>query len=140
RTVQLYGSATGTSLASFPHGRLNPIIVHTVGPDSFPGDLQDRLANFTTTPPAILLDTHDPDQLGGTGKTFDWGFLRRSMDENDANSWPPMILAGGLHPSNVEEAIRIARPWAVDVSSGVEKSPGVKSPELMREFVRAAKA
>ncbi|MFZ5597687.1 MAG: phosphoribosylanthranilate isomerase [Bacillota bacterium] len=80
---------------------------------------------------AYLLDTLVPGTKGGTGKTFDWtlaGGVR----------WRPVILAGGLTPDNVLEAIRIARPYAVDVSSGVETN-GKKDFAKIKEFVRRVK-
>jgi phosphoribosylanthranilate isomerase len=80
---------------------------------------------------ALLLDSHSSGQVGGTGQTFDWGEIPR-LDL-------PLILAGGLTPENVREAVRRVRPWAVDVSSGVEDAPGVKSPEKMQMFISEAK-
>ena len=79
-----------------------------------------------------LFDAHRPGTPGGTGETFDWELVgaRRSQ--------VPAILAGGLTPANVAEAISIARPDAVDVASGIEASPGVKDHELMAAFVRNA--
>lgn len=86
---------------------------------------------------ALLIDTPDPTKLGGgTGRTFDWPALRHALD--DAVIDLPIILAGGLTPSNVAEAIRIVRPHAVDVSSGVESSRGVKDAALIRAFCEAA--
>ena len=81
-----------------------------------------------------LLDAHRPGQPGGTGESFDWELLagRRSA--------VPLILAGGLTPDNVAEAIAAARPYAVDVASGVEASPGVKDHALMAQFVERARA
>jgi phosphoribosylanthranilate isomerase len=78
----------------------------------------------------ILLDGREP----GSGRVFDWAL---------AESVPPghrLILAGGLHPGNVGEAIRRVRPYGVDVSSGVEQAPGRKDPRLVRAFVQAARA
>jgi phosphoribosylanthranilate isomerase len=79
-----------------------------------------------------LFDTHRPGTPGGTGESFDWELVgaRRSQ--------VPAILAGGLTPANVAEAISIARPDAVDVASGTEASPGVKDHELMAAFARNA--
>lgn len=76
----------------------------------------------------ILMDSHDLGQAGGTGKTFDWTRVptMRSL---------PIILAGGLNPDNVCEAIQRVRPYAVDVSSGVESSPGIKDSKLILRFV-----
>jgi phosphoribosylanthranilate isomerase len=81
---------------------------------------------------AILLDTFVPGKHGGTGMIHDWkasGRICRDMQPRR------LILAGGLRPSNVQEAIRVVRPYAVDVSTGVESSPGVKSAEKMRNFI-----
>ena len=69
---------------------------------------------------------------GGTGETFDWELLR------GRRSRVPLILAGGLVPDNVGEAIEAARPFAVDVASGVESAPGIKDHELMTEFAARA--
>jgi phosphoribosylanthranilate isomerase len=80
---------------------------------------------------AFLLDTFDPDLLGGTGKTFDWDLARA------AKRYGLVILAGGLTPENVGEAIRQVRPFAVDVATGVESSPGVKDPAKLRAFFEA---
>lgn len=93
-------------------------------------------------PRAIILDTYDPARAGGTGKAFRWDWVREARDQGRLAGWPPIILAGGLNPDNVAEAIRVARPYAVDVSSGVEieGSPGRKDPDRMRMFVRSAKA
>jgi phosphoribosylanthranilate isomerase len=80
-------------------------------------------------PSAILVDGHAPDQHGGTGRNPPWGLLRNV-------EWGvPLILAGGLTPENVGEAVRAVRPYAVDVASGVEASPGQKDLEKMRRFI-----
>ena len=78
----------------------------------------------------LLLDAYKPGIPGGTGMAFDWLSVPRTSLS------PPMILAGGLNYKNVSEAIRILRPWAVDVSTGVEDSPGIKDSNLIAEFVR----
>jgi len=86
---------------------------------------------------AILLDTRTATASGGTGKTLDWS---RAADVLAAEAGHPrIILAGGLHPGNVREAILALRPWGVDVSSGVETRPGRKHPEFVSNFVRAAR-
>lgn len=76
--------------------------------------------------PAYLLDTHADDQIGGTGKTFDWDVAVQ------AREYGKIILAGGLNPDNVGDAIRKVRPFAIDIASGVEEAPGKKSHEAMR--------
>lgn len=77
---------------------------------------------------AFLLDAYDPVLPGGTGKPFNWTLAR------EANRFGTIILAGGLTPENVGQAIREVRPFAVDVASGVESSPGVKDPVKLRAF------
>ena len=80
---------------------------------------------------ALLLDSHEPGAPGGTGKTLDWD----SIPEFSR----PVVLAGGLTPDNVARAVARARPWAVDVSSGVEDAPGLKNREKMIRFIKEAK-
>lgn len=82
---------------------------------------------------ALLLDAWSEDQYGGTGISFDWALLR------DLSPDVPLILAGGLTPENVVRAITQVQPYAVDVSSGVEKSPGRKDHRLIDRFVRQVK-
>lgn len=79
---------------------------------------------------AILLDSYKPGVPGGTGESFDW---QRIPGERDF----PLLLAGGLTSDNVAEGIASCRPWAVDVSGGVEASPGVKSAVRIRQFIQA---
>ena len=81
----------------------------------------------------FLLDAYVPGRPGGTGRTLDWELVRR------AASRARIILAGGLDPGNVVQAVRAARPYGVDVASGVEEEPGKKSRELVNLFVRLAK-
>ena len=83
---------------------------------------------------AFLLDAYVAGRRGGTGETFDWRLAR------EAQQFGPIILAGGLTPENVEEAIQAAAPYAVDVASGVESEPGKKDKRLMIDFIRRAKA
>jgi phosphoribosylanthranilate isomerase len=81
----------------------------------------------------FLLDTYKAGTAGGTGETFDWGLARQAAELG------PIILAGGLTPGNVAQAIHTAKPAAVDVASGVEALPGRKDPVKLREFFRALK-
>ena len=84
---------------------------------------------------AYLLDSHVAGQAGGTGKTFNWELAA------EAGSFcKPVFLAGGLTPENVAEAVRTVRPFGVDVSSGVEQSPGKKDPKKMRDFIAAVRS
>ncbi len=82
----------------------------------------------------LLLDTFSPDKKGGTGRTFDWSLAREPARLR------PVVLAGGLTPQNVAEAVRTVRPYAVDVSSGVESEPGRKNHETLARFIRRAKS
>ena len=82
-------------------------------------------------PSAYLLDAFDPDRPGGTGKTCDWNAAR------EVSQYGPIILAGGLTPENVARAVREVRPFAVDVASGVESTPGIKDLAKLRAFFAA---
>ncbi len=88
-------------------------------------------------PKLSLIDSLIPGEYGGTGKTVDWSTARQYAAQPGL---PPLVLAGGLTPDNVAEAIAAVRPAAVDVASGVESSPGRKDPAAVEAFVRAAKA
>lgn len=79
---------------------------------------------------ALLLDAYRPGVPGGTGETFDWSRIPASLAK-------PVILAGGLTPSNVGAAITAVHPFAVDVSGGVEIAAGIKQPELISDFLRS---
>lgn len=81
-----------------------------------------------------LFDARHPELRGGTGQTFDWALL------GERRSAVPMVLSGGLDPDNVAEAIAVARPYAVDVASGVEVSPGRKDPHLLASFFERAES
>ncbi len=84
---------------------------------------------------AFLLDAHVPGVFGGTGCPLDWGHL----GEDAVPPGKPWILAGGLTPGNVEDAIRLARPDGVDVAGGVEARPGKKDPDKLKEFIHNAR-
>src|SRR3989338_1251077 len=90
-------------------------------------------------PPILpfLLDTYEKGRMGGTGRAIPsmWKVVRIAGERGSV----PIILAGGLNPGNVREAVEAANPFAVDVSSGVECSPGKKDKRLIREFIQAAK-
>lgn len=76
----------------------------------------------------FLLDSNALGEAGGSGRTFDWQRYPRDLNR-------PLVLAGGLHPDNVAAAVAAVRPFAVDVSSGVESAPGIKDPGKIRQFI-----
>ena len=84
--------------------------------------------------PQLLIDAYDPNEYGGTGKRADW-----NAAADLCQTCPRLVLAGGLTPLNVAAAVEAVRPWAVDVSSGVEIKPGSKDPDKVRAFVSSAK-
>lgn len=96
---------------------------------------EDMVTRFAAHPRAagFLLDSHAPGAAGGTGERFDWAHV-------PAAAGRPLLLAGGLTPDNVAEAIRATRVWGVDVSSGIESAPGRKDSALMGRFVEAVLA
>lgn len=84
----------------------------------------------------VLVDSRTATAVGGTGISFDWNEAARTLF---ADGKLKLIAAGGLKPENVSEAIRLLRPWGVDVASGVEAAPGRKDPERVRTFIRNAR-
>lgn len=100
--------------------------------------LVDPVQWFASGADGIVLDAAVPGQLGGTGVALDWAALAPEMKR--LRSHGRVVLAGGLRPENVARAVSLATPDVVDVSSGVESSPGCKDPERMRAFVREARA
>ncbi|MDP8235889.1 MAG: phosphoribosylanthranilate isomerase [Candidatus Erginobacter occultus] len=136
-SVRRIAGACGLDLLQF-HGSESPQYCGQFGLPYFKtirvlGPIEtDRLAAYR--PEAFLFDTYSPREAGGTGKTFDWSLAREA-----AEGGLKFILAGGLNPENVARAIGEARPWGVDVSSGVESAPGIKDPAKLKTFVRAAR-
>jgi phosphoribosylanthranilate isomerase len=92
------------------------------------GARADDLAQRYPRATGFLFDSHAAGQAGGSGHAFDWSRIPRDCPR-------PWLLAGGLHPENVFDAIRATGCWGVDVSSGIESAPGLKDPAKMRQFV-----
>jgi phosphoribosylanthranilate isomerase len=107
-------------------GNLHPVVEYLA-----------RCRGLKVEPRLALLDSLVPGEYGGTGTTVGWSTARQYAAQS---ALPPLVLAGGLTPQNVAEAIAIVRPAAVDVASGVESSPGRKDPVAVEAFVRAVKA
>ena len=91
-----------------------------------------NLSKYVDVVDGLLLDTYVPNKVGGTGITFDWQLAV------EARKYGRIILAGGLNPENVAAAISMVKPYAVDASSGLERSPRVKDHEKMAQFIREA--
>ena len=87
------------------------------------------IAHYTDSVDTILLDTYVKGQGGGTGKVFDWTCV------DQLSITQPLILAGGLNPDNIEDALRTVKPYAVDINSGVEDEPGIKNHQLLENLV-----
>ena len=103
------------------------------------GDLEAQLreAKLDSAIDGVLVDSRTATLVGGTGRRFDWDAASASF--RGAGSHLRMIVAGGLDPENVGEAIRTLRPWGVDVASGVEAAPGKKDPAKLKAFVENAR-
>jgi phosphoribosylanthranilate isomerase len=135
-SVQLHGEFPTRELemlrAAMPHLKIIRPVLVTGEPAIGEARALERRAD------AIILDTYDPatGRRGATGKTHDWQLSRRIVEAVRV----PVILAGGLTPANVAEAIRTVGPWGVDVHTGVEDADGTRNLRKMREFIAAAKA
>jgi phosphoribosylanthranilate isomerase len=123
-TIQLHGNETPDFCSKFRHTVIKALRIK---------DSVDRQQVDSFPTQAILFDTFSDAEYGGTGKSFDWKVLKR------LNTDKKIILSGGLNPDNIEQAIRTVRPYAVDVSSGVEKSPGIKDHKKIKNLIEAVK-
>ncbi|MFC3958170.1 phosphoribosylanthranilate isomerase [Halovivax cerinus] len=128
--IQLHGGVGVGELASL-RSRLDALLFVAVdaGADEVPSHY-DELAD------ALVIDSVDESGAGGTGETHDW----RTTEERAASLASPVVLAGGLTPSNVARAVAVAHPFAVDVSTGIETAAGVKDHDAVRTFVERARA
>lgn len=132
--VQLHAPANPAEIASMREaipGLKVILAVNVTGPEAL--ELARERARHAD---ALILDTYDPEtgRHGATGKTHDWRLSARIAAESPV----PVILAGGLTPANVAAAIRLVRPWGVDVHTGVERPDGTTDHDLVRAFVAIA--
>ena len=128
--VDLSGELEGRGL-----GGTGIMVSVGVGDDDHPTETLDKCRSFQEFVDHIHLDSVVPGRQGGTGMTHNWrasGWIRENVDAR-------VVLAGGLDPTNVSEAIDVVRPFGVDVSSGVESSPGTKDHDKIRSFIAAAR-
>lgn len=136
-TIRETLTQTGITWAQL-HGEEPPSLVEALLPNAYKalGVRDDSVRARAATYPGehILLDAAVPGAMpGGTGQTFDWALA------TDIARTRKLTLAGGLHPDNVAEAVRVVAPYRVDVASGVESAPGIKDPSRMRAFVDAVR-
>ena len=121
------------------HGQESPDYCRNLGLKVIKGfrieneDSLRLLAGYQSAAQAMLLDTYKKGQAGGTGEIFDWHLTRK------ARKYGHIILAGGLNPDNVAQAIKVAGPDAVDAASGTEAAPGKKDPDRLRAFFGAVR-
>lgn len=135
--IQLHGDEPPEFLAQLD-GR--PVMrAFRVGPEGLPpvSEYLARCQRLAVPLQLVLLDSLVAGTYGGTGATVDWSTAKQYLGKPDV---PPLVLAGGLTPENVADAIRIVRPAAVDVASGVESQPGRKNPTAVGAFIGAARA
>ena len=121
--VQLHGDETPEYCLGLPYRVIKAVTLRTADDVEVVAGLPE-----TVTP---LVDVYDLKRRGGTGRTADWALAATVARRRR------IFLAGGLTPANVTEAVRMVRPYALDVSSGLEASPGIKSPELLQDFFGA---
>lgn len=131
-TVQFHGNETPDYLGLFPE--LKIIKAFRIR------DKSDLLKVDSYQADAYLLDSFSRGKMGGTGLCFDWNILKTAKGSNsNSKKFQNIIIAGGLNPENVAEAIRLTNPYGVDTSSGVEIKPGLKDKNLMKRFINTAK-
>lgn len=123
-TLQFHGQETEQTCALYGKPYIKALRVRESA------EIQDVISSYSTAN-AVLLDTYIEDVPGGTGVAFDWKLVPENVDK-------PIILAGGLTPENVQSAIRQTRPYAVDVSGGVEQEKGKKDLDKVSKFIRGA--
>ena len=123
--IQFHGSETPDFCQQFALPYIKAVGVKGTEHDA---DFLRNSAESYRSAKALLLDGHAPGEAGGTGESFDWASIARIEK--------PVVLAGGLTPENVAQAIALVQPFAVDVSSGVESAPGIKDKEKVAAFMK----
>ena len=140
RAVQLHGDEPPALLAELRRALpdVQQIRAWRLGAEGLDplADWLDAARIHKAVPDAVLIDARVEGHYGGTGRTVPWSLLAGEWP----TGWPRLILAGGLTPENVIEAIRTVRPWGVDVAGGVESAPGVKDVGLIGRFITAARS
>ncbi len=133
--VQLHSDMTSTLLRALRRALAPRKVIAKISVEG-PGAI-DRARDLDRQVDAILLDSinRTKDQVGGTGMTHDWGISAQIVKHVST----PVILAGGLTPGNVRDAIRRVQPWAVDVNSGVRNHGGLKDGDLIQAFIHGSK-
>lgn len=129
--IQLHGDETPEMCGAIGNKVIKAFRIGGKGQGARDKAILEAIAHYPAS--AYLLDTHREGLPGGTGETFDWNLAVK------AKRYGRIILAGGLTPDNVAEAVKKVRPFAVDVSSGVEKRPGKKDLNKVKKFIERAK-
>lgn len=122
--LQLHGDESADTVKALLPGAFKAVRI---------GDAEDARAAESTPGERLLVDSKVSGELGGTGKTMDFALVRRLAESRK------LLMAGGLTQENVTLAVRVVRPFGVDVASGVESSPGVKDPAKIAAFIAAAR-
>jgi phosphoribosylanthranilate isomerase len=130
--AQLHGDEPTATLLALPRRSFKA--VRPTGLDHALTLAEQYAATGANAGPDLLIDAYDPAAYGGTGQRADWGAAAAV-----ARRVERLLLAGGLTPENVAEAVRVVRPWGVDVASGVELTPGRKDQAKVRAFIGSAK-
>ena len=140
RRLQLYGDVTPKTLGDIARKGFETILPWPIGGDESLPALRDFVTSCRDTRPTyLLLDAAVKGRLGGTGRRADWNAIARARRDGRLGPEPAVLLAGGLNPTNVAEAIRLIAPDGVDVSSGVEAAPGRKDHARIKAFIAAAR-
>lgn len=137
RTIQLHGDETPEFAAELSEFQIIRAL-RVSDEDETLSAVGRELERYTSLGVKLfgcLVDAHVPGAYGGTGKLAPWQILREAWKPD----WPRLILAGGLHPGNIQEACRQVHPWGVDVASGVESAPGKQDPNAVRDFIQRAR-